>query len=144
MQSGLDILCSSTYTTLSIHSESVKRRPRSACANAKVDKGLHCPQVARGSFSCVAHHFIRNVCRENVYANNSEYFDFSHKFTFSSDSWSARIYIQSVYNCIYEYAKSPLFPVIAVTVLNIKTKMRRYLFDTFLTEVELCRNTLII
>ena len=40
--------------------------------------------------------------------------------------------------------KVPFDPVIAVTVLNVKTKMRGYIIDTFLTEVELCRNTLII
>ena len=43
VQTDLDILCSSTYTAVSIHSVSGKRRPISACANAQADYGLRCP-----------------------------------------------------------------------------------------------------
>ena len=42
---------------LSIESVSKQHlRPRSACANAQADLGLHCPQNAKGPFSCIPHH----------------------------------------------------------------------------------------
>ena len=50
------VLCSSTYTTVSIDSVSGQRRPRSACANAQADQGLRCPHIAKGPFSCDAHY----------------------------------------------------------------------------------------
>ena len=46
LQSDLDILCSSTYSTVSIHSVSGQWKPRSACANVQADMGLCCPQSA--------------------------------------------------------------------------------------------------
>ena len=46
VQSDLDVLCSSTYTTIFIDSVSGQWRPWSACANAQADQGLHCPQIA--------------------------------------------------------------------------------------------------
>ena len=56
VQSDYSILCSSTYTTVSIDSVSGQWRPWSACANAQADLGLRCPQIAWGPFMCVAHH----------------------------------------------------------------------------------------
>ena len=46
MQSDLDILCSSTYTTISIDSLSGQWRSWSACANVQADQDLHCQQIA--------------------------------------------------------------------------------------------------
>ena len=48
MLSDLDILCSSTHTTISIHSASGQRRPRSACANAQADQGLLVRKLHKG------------------------------------------------------------------------------------------------
>ena len=42
VQSDLDIICSSTYTTISIDSVSMQQ----ACANKQTDLGLRCPQIA--------------------------------------------------------------------------------------------------
>ena len=50
--------CSSICTTVSIDTVSGLRRPRSACAYAQADQGLRCPQITKGSFSCVAHHIL--------------------------------------------------------------------------------------
>ena len=61
MPSDLCILCSSTYTTVSIGSESGQWRPWSACAYEQADLGLRCPQIALGSFSCVEHHFTNGI-----------------------------------------------------------------------------------
>ena len=46
MQSDPDILCLSTYTTISINSVSGQQRPRSACTFVQADLGLCCPQIA--------------------------------------------------------------------------------------------------
>ena len=46
VQSDLNILCSATYTTVSIDSVSGQWRSWSACAYAQADLDLHCPQIA--------------------------------------------------------------------------------------------------
>ena len=61
MQSDLEILCSLTYTTVTIDSISGQRRPRSACATAQANQGLRCPKTALGPFSCVSR-VIRVFC----------------------------------------------------------------------------------
>ena len=67
VQSDLGILCTSTYTTVSIDSVSGQRRPRSACANAQADLGLRYPRIPKGPFLCVAYHMHVNDQMPSVY-----------------------------------------------------------------------------
>ena len=53
VQSDLDILCSSTYTTVSIDSVCEQHRLWSACASAQADQSLCSSQITYGPFSCV-------------------------------------------------------------------------------------------
>ena len=57
--SALIILCSSTYTTLSLDSISGQRRPRSACANAQADQGPALSANYIRAFLCIGHHMIK-------------------------------------------------------------------------------------
>ena len=69
VQSDLNILCSSTYTTVCIDSVSGQRRPRSACANAQADLSLRCSQIDQVPFSCVAYHvklFEESQCKSEI------------------------------------------------------------------------------
>ena len=68
MQSALDSLCLSTYTTVSIDFVSGQRRPRSACANAQAYQGLRCPQIVSGPFSCVLHHVVHSLSLWLIFA----------------------------------------------------------------------------
>ena len=54
IQSDLSILCSLTYTTVSIDSVSRQWKPWSACTNVQADLGLHCLQIARGPFCALS------------------------------------------------------------------------------------------
>ena len=54
--SNLDIFCLSIYIIIYIDSVSRQWRPWSACPFAQADLGLHCLQIAYGSFSCIACH----------------------------------------------------------------------------------------
>ena len=59
VQSALDSLCSSTYTTIYIDSVSGTCKPRSACANAQADLGLRCPPLHKDLFRILR--IIRNT-----------------------------------------------------------------------------------
>ena len=57
IQSDLDILYLSTYTTVSIYSVNSQRRPRSACANEQADQGLCCTHLHESPF-----HALHIIC----------------------------------------------------------------------------------
>ena len=59
VQSALDSLCSSTFTTIYIDSVSRPCKPRSACANAQADLGLRCPPLHKDLFRILR--IIRNT-----------------------------------------------------------------------------------
>ena len=74
VQSDLDILCLSTYTTISIDSVSGQHRHRFACLNVQADISLCCLQIASGFFSCFTSNAKEGIFRSSyIHAKEVDY-----------------------------------------------------------------------
>ena len=91
VQPGLDILCSSTCTTVSIDSVSGQRRSQSICPFVQADRGLHCPpfDIRALSIHCASYKVLSVAQKVYSYILNQ--------------LWCFIIYITSSYTCILMY-----------------------------------------